>query len=298
MPQSATYQDWERHRLIATAAPVYKRKFFAEASGSFTDRFTCSMSGNAFKNLLLMLREQPEQVLANAADFAQLAIVLRGAAHNLNLLASVITTRLNPIPAPKLEEARRAPRPADQETPIRVFVRPRWDFDPKGRHSGRRAWVEWYTPPDMTEAARATMGSIDLDPCSIVSNPTGARLFYTSETNGLDKDWFGNVWLNGPFGEGFVRWMHKANVEFASGRVSQMICLIPAWTNGKWFQSFGDKGVSLCFPRPIRFINGLTLEPGKPAMSPNVIVYLGHRHDEFAQQFGQFGLVVRGLSNQ
>jgi hypothetical protein len=102
MSQSATYQDWERHQLTATA-PVYKRKYFAQASSDFTDRFAYSTSGSAFKKLLLMLREKPEQVLANAQDFQQLAVVLRGAADNLNLLAAVITTTLTPIPASKLE---------------------------------------------------------------------------------------------------------------------------------------------------------------------------------------------------
>ena len=102
MPQSATYQDWERHQLTATA-PVYKRKYFAQASSDFTDRFAYSMSGSAFKKLLLILRERPEQVLANAQDFQQLAVVLRSAADSLNLLTVVVTTALKPIPASKLE---------------------------------------------------------------------------------------------------------------------------------------------------------------------------------------------------
>ena len=179
-----------------------------------------------------------------------------------------------------------------------MFGHTGWDFEQKPHHARQATTVEWYTPTEIVEAARMTMGSIDLDPCTITNNPTGARMFYTAETDGLTKEWFGNVWLNPPFGKGFVEWMHKANSEIASGRVSQMICLIPTWTNSKWFQSFGHRDVSLCFPRPIRFIHGPTMEPGKPAMSPNVIVYLGNRHREFAQQFRQFGLVARGLSNQ
>ena len=181
---------------------------------------------------------------------------------------------------------------------VQMFGHTGWDFEQTPRHSRQATTVEWYTPTEIVEAARMTMGSIDLDPCTITNNPTGARMFYTAETDGLTKEWFGNVWLNPPFGEGFVEWMHKANSEIASGRVSQMICLIPTWTNSKWFQSFGHRDVSLCFPRPIRFINGTTMEPGKPAMSPNVIVYIGTRHREFAQQFRQFGLVARGLNNQ
>jgi hypothetical protein len=112
VPTSAavTYEDWERYQLTATA-PVYKRKYFVEASSDFIDRFAYSMSGSAFKKLLLMLREKPEQVLANAQDFAQLAVVLRGAAYNLNLLAAAITNSPAPSPQPLPK-----PTPAESST--------------------------------------------------------------------------------------------------------------------------------------------------------------------------------------
>jgi hypothetical protein len=101
-PAAVTYQDWERHQLTATA-PVYKRKYFAQASSDFIDRFAYSMSGNAFKKLLLMLREKPEQISANGQDFAQLAVVLRGAADNLNLLVAAIANSLSPSPQPPVQ---------------------------------------------------------------------------------------------------------------------------------------------------------------------------------------------------
>ena len=96
-PQRATYQDWENHQI-----PVldFKLKYFADASSSFVDRYGYSFKGSAFKRILLMLREKPDQVLANAQDFAQLAVVLRGAADNAKLLAAVITTALNTTPEP------------------------------------------------------------------------------------------------------------------------------------------------------------------------------------------------------
>ena len=109
-PAAVTYQDWARHQLTATA-PVYKRAYFAQASSNFTERFAYSLSGTAFKKLLLMLREKPEQVLANGQDFAQLAVVLRGAAYNLNLLAAAITNSLAPSPQPLPK-----PTPAESST--------------------------------------------------------------------------------------------------------------------------------------------------------------------------------------
>ena len=51
------------------------------------------------------LREKPEQVLANAQDFAQLTVVLRRAADHLNLLAAVVTTAVNTTWLPEAGDA-------------------------------------------------------------------------------------------------------------------------------------------------------------------------------------------------
>jgi hypothetical protein len=105
-PAAVTYEDWARHQLTA-AAPAYNRKYFAQASRDFIDRFAYSTSGSAFKKLLLMLREKPDQISANGQDFAQLAVVLRGAADNLNLLVAAITNSLAPSPQPPVQTGTR-----------------------------------------------------------------------------------------------------------------------------------------------------------------------------------------------
>src|SRR5690606_20984868 len=56
---------------------------------------------------------------------------------------------------------------------------------------------EWYTPARYVDMAREVMGTIDTDPAS---NPTAQRTvrattYYTAETNGLDKEWYGKVWM-------------------------------------------------------------------------------------------------------
>lgn len=63
---------------------------------------------------------------------------------------------------------------------------------------------EHYTPPDYVEAARALMGSIDLDPASnaLANQSVKAATYYSRSTNGFDKEWSGNVWLNPPGGIG------------------------------------------------------------------------------------------------
>jgi hypothetical protein len=90
-PAAVTYVDWESYRF---PTPDFKLKYFAEASGNFTDRFRHAVRGSAFTKILNMVKDKPRHVLANAHDFGNLAAVVRGAGDNLHLLAAAITTAL------------------------------------------------------------------------------------------------------------------------------------------------------------------------------------------------------------
>jgi DNA N-6-adenine-methyltransferase (Dam) len=85
---------------------------------------------------------------------------------------------------------------------------------------------DFYTHQRLIEAARAAMGSIDLDPasCSEANTIVRAQTFYAFRENGLLKDWAGNVWLNPPFGN-WGDWAGKAIAEWRSGRINQMCVL-------------------------------------------------------------------------
>lgn len=79
---------------------------------------------------------------------------------------------------------------------------------------------EWLTPPEILSA----LGSFDLDPASMVCSPwKTANTHYTIRDNGLEKEWFGRVWLNPPFNR-YSRplWMKRMS-EHNNG-----IMLIPA----------------------------------------------------------------------
>ncbi len=69
------------------------------------------------------------------------------------------------------------------------------------RHSSES--VEHFTPGDIVEAARATMGSIDLDPatCELANRHIRASRIFTEAENGYLRSWFGNVFLNPPGGQ-------------------------------------------------------------------------------------------------
>jgi hypothetical protein len=93
------------------------------------------------------------------------------------------------------------------------------------------------TPRPFTNAAGATMGSIDVDPATteFANIAIGAKTIYTAEDSGLDKPWHGRVWLNPPGGalriaergtkSRAVSWWLKLVEEYEAKRTEQAIFL-------------------------------------------------------------------------
>jgi DNA N-6-adenine-methyltransferase Dam len=107
--------------------------------------------------------------------------------------------------------------------------------------------TEWFTPKYIFD----TLGCrFDLDPAS-----PGAEMVpwipadhhYT--TNGLDREWFGFVWLNPPYGRNVLPlWLEK----FA--RHGNGIALVPERTSTAWWQDLvGRADLILCVAKKIPF---------------------------------------------
>ncbi len=189
------------------------------------------------------------------------------------------------------------------------------------RHSAETP--EWYTPSPYVEAARAVMGSIDLDPasCAEANETVKATTFFSEADNGLEQAWHGRIFLNPPGGLVKQFW-YKLLAEFYFGGVSEAIWIgysleqLQTLQDADGFRS--PIAHPICIPkRRIPFIENeakritriekrhaenaaRVLRFEKPrrvsekADSPshgNYITYLGHNADAFAYVFQPFGQV-------
>lgn len=152
---------------------------------------------------------------------------------------------------------------------------------------------EWYTPPEYIEAARLVLGQIDIDPASneTAQEVIQAAVYYTKETNGLDKDWIGKLWLNPPWGQICGEFVTKAVQDYENGDVSEAILLLNSNSNDTlWWQPLWN--YTLCFTKGrINFYNNDGEASGSTHGS--CFVYLGNNKNTFREVFKQYGAIVR-----
>jgi len=165
-----------------------------------------------------------------------------------------------------------------------------------GAHVGHSSGEdEWYTPEKYIESAKATMGSVDLDPasCSKANELVGAKTFFSSEDDGLSKDWFGNVWMNPPYSQPDIKhFSDKFVSEFMAGKFKQGCVLVNNATETEWLQNLLQICTAACFiKRRVHFID----INGKPSGSPlqgQVVLYFGNNSKDFADNFKDFGTIL------
>jgi len=153
---------------------------------------------------------------------------------------------------------------------------------------------EWYTPEKHLELARNIMGSIDTDPasCELANRTVKAKTFFSIEDDGLQKQWYGNVWLNPPYANSLVgSFCEKLIDEIKAGRVKQAMLLVNNATETKWFQSSAKTADAICFLRGrVKYIspNGKNNSP----LQGQAIIYFGENVSRFCEMFSGSGLVL------
>jgi hypothetical protein len=130
--------------------------------------------------------------------------------------------------------------------------------------------VEWLTPPELVQR----LGLFDLDPCSPIHAPfLHAKNNFTSNDDGLLKDWFGRVYLNPPYGRGMELWLEKLK-NHGNG-----IALIFARTETKCFfeHIWNDADAILFVKGRIRFYHVSGIQAGTPG-APSVFIAYGSKN--------------------
>lgn len=170
------------------------------------------------------------------------------------------------------------------ETEIVGLLRYIWGHVPHvANNSGEN---EWYTPRKYIESARKAMGSIDLDPASSAkANETvQAEAFYTPKENGLDQNWYGNVWLNPPYSKELVPLFAQAVLD-KRNEYDAACVLVNNATETEWSQQLLDRCDAVCFiDGRIKYLD----KSGAPAKTPlqgQMILYFGPDQDRFKQVF-------------
>ena len=79
----------------------------------------------------------------------------------------------------------------------------------------------WGTPREFMNFLRKNMFFIpDLDAAASIKN-TKAPLYFSEKDNSLEKDWFGHVWLNPPFGKVLLpKFLEKCNEQIKRKEVT------------------------------------------------------------------------------
>lgn len=155
--------------------------------------------------------------------------------------------------------------------------------------------AEGYTPQSYVEHARTVLGGIDCDPASnpIAQKIVCAERYYTAETNGLDKDWIGRVFLNPPYEHPTIaQFIDRLLHQFEVGNTTAAILLTNNNTDTIWFHKAASMASAICFTRGrINFYK----PDGKISQPTNgqAFFYFGKDVAAFRRVFGEsVGLVV------
>lgn len=233
------------------------------------------VSGKTYEHGVKVLEEAPKPVVEAA---------LR---NDLSINMAHQVTKLEPEEqheiAERIEHIENEPEKTNTPKAIvqEVLKRPHVSFN-----SGNN---EWYTPAEFIEAARQAMGSIDLDPASndIANEIVKAETYYTVETNGLDKEWTGNVWMNPPYASDLIGKFVDKLIEQREN-YKQAIILVNNATETEWFNKLISISSAVCFPKSrVKFYmpDGKTGAP----LQGQAVLYVGKNIEEFMNAFDGFG---------
>lgn len=123
----------------------------------------------------------------------------------------------------------------------------------------------WLTPLNLVRA----LGEFDLDPCGESFHKT-ANTIYTD--SGLEKPWFGRIWLNPPYSE-VEKWLHKLCIH------GNGVALVFARMDVKWAHKIIPQSSSVFFPKGRLFFLTKELKKKGNAGAPSMFISFGNIPD-------------------
>ncbi len=150
---------------------------------------------------------------------------------------------------------------------------------------------EWYTPIKYIELVRKVLGAIDLDPasCEYANKTVGATKFFTSENDGLKKNWHGRVFLNPPYGRKLIgKFIDKLKTEFVQGHISECIVLINNATETTWFNDITEIASAVVFTHGRIKFNS-EIKESKTPLQGQAFLYIGKNAEKFLEVFQAIG---------
>jgi phage N-6-adenine-methyltransferase len=131
---------------------------------------------------------------------------------------------------------------------------------------------DWATPRDLMARIIERWGPFDLDPAASAENAK-APAFYDGGENGdgLTDPWFGNVFLNPPYGRRIGDWTRKAVEEHDEHHTLGATLLLPARPDTQWWKALWERADQVAFlVGRVTFVGAPS-----PAPFPSAVVHLG-----------------------
>lgn len=156
-----------------------------------------------------------------------------------------------------------------------------------------KAFRDYFTPPELIQAARLAMGGIDLDAAShpIANREHRIPDYFHINRNAFEHRWYGKVWLNPPYGNN-APWFDRIEQFLDSGDIEQLCILSPVWaftTEQAKRIMRRSAAIVLLSPTP-KFWGNADGKTG--ANHPHCVVYFGERIDDFVNAFVPFGIPI------
>lgn len=153
---------------------------------------------------------------------------------------------------------------------------------------------EWGTPPKYVEPLSDVLDGFDLDPASGAEPQPYADERYTVEDDGLSTPWYGDVWLNPPYGRSANKqWAKRTVDQWQNEDVETITALVPASTDTQWFQNNYFEANYLTFIEGrIEFLG----DGDNNATFPSVIASFGTFPEEYLSALNEMGVVTERKS--